>query len=178
MLSNETVINNAVLSKKGIYCAEGAVLESFSDISGKLRRFIKKWTPQGSKMGLVNRVNNVNRKKSTPRGSPFSIRGRGVRSPFPKRAQVAGNPDFNCPRLISDPFSSPKAPKRLKSREFPLTAFSQWQIFGTEKLKKLEFSIDNFSSIATFWREKVKNRGIPFTTFGRWPVFGVTGPKS
>ena len=39
MLSNETILNKAVLSKKGIYCAEGADLESVSDISGKFRRF-------------------------------------------------------------------------------------------------------------------------------------------
>ena len=90
MLSNETILNKAVLSKKGIYWAEGAVLESVSDISGKFRRFIKKGTSQDSKKGLVNSVNGVNRKQIDPHEGVdprfWSVDGGGGHSHFPKRA--------------------------------------------------------------------------------------------
>ena len=170
-LSNETVINNAVLSKKGIYCTEGAVLESFSDISGKFRRFIKTGTPKVSKMGLVNRVNNANRKKIDPQGGGsiplFVPVGGGSHSPFPKQEQIAGNPAFHWPLLISDHFSSPKAPKRSKSRKFPRTTFSYWPLFSTEKLKNWSFPLITFGLWQFLARKSWNSR---YSTHRFWSV--------
>ena len=119
MLSNETILNNAVLSKKGIYWAEGAVLESVSDISGKFRRFIKNGTFQDSKKGLVNSVNGVNRKQIDPH--------EGV---DPRFWSVDGGGSF--------PFS--KTGIGRWKPWFPLATFNQWPLCVAEDAEKVKNS--------------------------------------
>ena len=199
MLSNETILNKAVLSKKGIYWAEGAVLESVSDISGKFRRFIKNGTFQDSKKGLVNSVNGVNRKQMDPHEGSIPVFGPwmgGGSFPFSKTGIGRWKTwiplaTFNqWPLCVAEGADKVKnsgvstdyllVPKRYKNWSFQLITIGQWSLFGAEKLKIEVFHSpllvdDQFSAPKVSKVEKKLD--FLLTTFSPWPLFGAEGAK-